>query len=310
MKCTFQMKINFHIFIYVPIINHWRLEEVVLKRKMKNTPVKPTFSQYKVFSASLFITWTCKCDVSYWVCLSINAYLINILRWAIHLISHELVKKSQSTAISNLSCFSWQALSPWRKTVRQNKHLDDPYYHAKHIYVQMNQPRTLLVFKSWDKSIALKRIYSEIPLLGPPNIKTFYPLKTLVWQFKLFFSSFSTTGVHLIRDHLWDCPKVVFKTTFGQSQRWSYYRNFTVLVCFFYNNSHKDDFYDVLEAFLYTNPLQKRGLFKEESCPSGHNSFSLLFFFLRIETLRNGRKKCLWQHLLPWKCIYSPEEEC
>ena len=60
------------------------------------------------------------------------------------------------------------------------------------------------------------------------KIKTFYPLKTLFWNFKLFFSSFSTTSVHLIGDHLWDCPKVVFKTTFGQSQRWSYYRNFTV----------------------------------------------------------------------------------
>ena len=55
-----------------------------------------------------------------------------------------------------------------------------------------------------------------------------HQLKTLFWKFKLFFSPFSTTSVHLIRDHLWDCPKVVFKTTFGQSQRWSYYRNFTV----------------------------------------------------------------------------------
>ena len=63
--------------------------------------------------------------------------------------------------------------------------------------------------------------YSEIPLLRPPKIKTFYLLKTLFWKFKLFFFPFSTTIVHLIRDHLWDCPKVVFKTTFGQSQRWS-----------------------------------------------------------------------------------------
>ena len=73
-------------------------------------------------------------------------------------------------------------------------------------------------------------VYSEIPLLRPPKIKTFYPLKTLFWNFKLVFSSFSTTSVHLIRDHLWDCPKVVFQTTFGQSPRWSYYRNFTVLL--------------------------------------------------------------------------------
>ena len=63
--------------------------------------------------------------------------------------------------------------------------------------------------------------YSEIPLLQPPKIKTAYLLKTLFAKFKLFFSSFSTPSVPLIKDHLWKCPKVVFKTTFGQSQRWS-----------------------------------------------------------------------------------------
>ena len=64
-------------------------------------------------------------------------------------------------------------------------------------------------------------MYSEIPLLRSPKIKTFYLLKTLFWKFKRFFALFSTLSVPLIRDHLWDCPKVVFKTTFGQSQRWS-----------------------------------------------------------------------------------------
>ena len=64
-------------------------------------------------------------------------------------------------------------------------------------------------------------IYSEIPLLRPLKIKTPYLLKTLFAKFKLFFSSFSTANVPLIRDHLWDCPKVVLKTTFGQFQRWS-----------------------------------------------------------------------------------------
>ena len=63
--------------------------------------------------------------------------------------------------------------------------------------------------------------YSGIPLLRPPKIKTPYLLKILFAKFKLFFSSFSTPSVPLIRDHLWDCQKVVFKTTFGQSQRWS-----------------------------------------------------------------------------------------
>ena len=49
--------------------------------------------------------------------------------------------------------------------------------------------------------------YSEIPLLRSPKIKTSYLLKTLFAKFKLFFSSFSTPSVPLIRDHLWDCPK-------------------------------------------------------------------------------------------------------
>ena len=74
------------------------------------------------------------------------------------------------------------------------------------------------------QEIPVKQQYrqqSEIPLIRPPNIKTFCPLKTLFVKLKLFFSSFSTDSVPLIRDHLWDCPKVVFKTTFGQSQRWS-----------------------------------------------------------------------------------------
>ena len=65
------------------------------------------------------------------------------------------------------------------------------------------------------------KIYSEIPLLRQPKIKTSSLLKTLFAKFKLFFSSFSTPNVPQIKDHLWDCPKVVSKTTFGQSQRWS-----------------------------------------------------------------------------------------
>ena len=57
-------------------------------------------------------------------------------------------------------------------------------------------------------------IYSEIPLLRPPEIKTSYVLKTLFAKFKLFFSLFSTPSVPLIRDHLWDYPKVV-SSVFG-----------------------------------------------------------------------------------------------
>ena len=35
---------------------------------------------------------------------------------------------------------------------------------------------------------------------------------------------YSTTVKSIYKDHLWDCPKVVLKTTFGQSQRWSLIR--------------------------------------------------------------------------------------
>ena len=69
-----------------------------------------------------------------------------------------------------------------------------------------------------DHSESFYTMYSEIPLSWPPKIKTFYLLTTLFWKLKLFFSSFSTPSVHLIRDHLWDCPKVVFKTTWTVSK--------------------------------------------------------------------------------------------
>ena len=100
-------------------------------------------------------------------------------------------------------------------------------------HVSCHQRTFLYFFAEWNNSAMQERnnsavmsdyfrnIYSEIPLLRPPKIKTFYPLKTLFVKLKLFFSSFSIPSVPLIRDHLWDCPKVVFKTTFGQSQRWS-----------------------------------------------------------------------------------------
>ena len=35
----------------------------------------------------------------------------------------------------------------------------------------------------------------------------------------------SSTVKSLYEDHLWDCPKVVLKTTFGQSQKWSLIRD-------------------------------------------------------------------------------------
>ena len=38
------------------------------------------------------------------------------------------------------------------------------------------------------------------------------------------YQQIGTTVKFLYYDHLWDCPKVVFKTTFGQSQGWSLIR--------------------------------------------------------------------------------------
>ena len=69
--------------------------------------------------------------------------------------------------------------------------------------------------------------YSKIPLLRPPKIKTNSPLKSIFKKFHSFFL-FSCTKCLLERDHLWDCSKVVLKTTFEQPQMWFYYRNFTV----------------------------------------------------------------------------------
>ena len=71
--------------------------------------------------------------------------------------------------------------------------------------------------------------YSKILLLRPPKIKTNSPLKSIFKKCESFFWCVFCTQCLLERDHLWDCSKVVFKTIFEQLQRWSYYRNFTVI---------------------------------------------------------------------------------
>ena len=40
----------------------------------------------------------------------------------------------------------------------------------------------------------------------------------------MYPSTTLNTVKSLYKDHLWNCPKVVLKTTFGQSQRWSLIR--------------------------------------------------------------------------------------
>ena len=76
-------------------------------------------------------------------------------------------------------------------------------------------------------------LYSKIPLLRPPKSKTNSPLKSIFKKFQSFFLCVFCTQCLLERDHLWECSKVVLKTTFEHSQRWSFYRNFTVYVSFF-----------------------------------------------------------------------------
>ena len=58
-------------------------------------------------------------------------------------------------------------------------------------------------------------------------------------MYQSFFLCVFCTQCLLERDHLWDCTKVVLKTTFEQSQRWSYYRNFTVIFFLNITNDHK-----------------------------------------------------------------------
>ena len=94
---------------------------------------------------------------------------------------------------------------------RRNKHL-----------IQLGSFQSHNINYSWT-------LYSKIPLLRPPKIKTNSPLKSTFKKCQSFFLCDFCTQCLLEGDHLWDCSKVVIKTTFEQSQRWSYYRNFTVV---------------------------------------------------------------------------------
>ena len=64
-----------------------------------------------------------------------------------------------------------------------------------------------------------------------------------------------TTVKFLYYDHLWDCPKVVLKTTFGQSQRWSLIRG-TVWV----ENEEKNNFNFTNKVFNGQDVLVLGGL--------------------------------------------------
>ena len=81
-------------------------------------------------------------------------------------------------------------------------------------------------------------MYSEIPLLRPPKFKTNSPLKSIFKKFQSFFRCVFCTQCLLERDHLWDCSKVVLKTTFEQSKRWSYYRKYTLFLGAFFEYLH------------------------------------------------------------------------
>ena len=54
------------------------------------------------------------------------------------------------------------------------------------------------------------------------TMDTFYPCYA---ELRLKIILLINTVKILYSDHLWDFPKVVFKTTFGKSQRWSLIRD-------------------------------------------------------------------------------------
>ena len=93
------------------------------------------------------------------------------------------------------------------------------------ILIQTGNCRYFSKFGKWLTAASPRKPTMKIQwnsaIIRPPKMKTFCQLKTLFDKFNLFVSSFSSPSTSLIRDHLLDCPKVVFKTTFGQSQRWS-----------------------------------------------------------------------------------------
>ena len=101
-----------------------------------------------------------------------------------------------------------------------------PFYDVLHYNTVLDTQR----FEDRSKKYVdyMYTIYSKIPLLRPPKIKTNSPLKSIFKKCQSFFLCVFCTQCLLERDHLWDCSKVVFKTTFEQSQWWSYYKNFTV----------------------------------------------------------------------------------
>ena len=91
----------------------------------------------------------------------------------------------------------------WNNLLRRQSSLP---FHRGFVYIKTEQAvkKVTALCKTWRKAY---QAYSKIPLLRPPKIRTFYLFKILFWKFKLFFSSFTTPSVHLIRDHLWTVQK-------------------------------------------------------------------------------------------------------
>ena len=151
-----------------------------------------------------------------------------VYQWVIHLISLNRSYKNYILEPDILHAI-------WRVKVRQ-------IHSYGHENILQSWVRDVAIFgglrqtKSWKAFFSLFSVLNQwawypnapstkkpiyiFPPLRPPKVRASYLLKTLFAKFKLFFSSFTTPSVPLIRDHLWYCPKVVLKTTFGQSQRW------------------------------------------------------------------------------------------
>lgn len=71
-------------------------------------------------------------------------------------------------------------------------------------------------------------VYSKLPQLRPPKIKTISLFTTFLLKLDFSFLHFSSLSFCPIWDRLRNCPNLVLKATFRQPHRWSEWRNFTV----------------------------------------------------------------------------------
>ena len=137
---------------------------------------------------------------------------------------------------------------------------------------------------AWIFDLQPAYMYSKIPLSRSPKIKTNYPLNSIFKKFQSFLLCVFCTQCLLKRDHLWDCSKVVIKTTFEQSQKWSYYRNFTVLLKLNPSKITETSLYTyhnntVLARIQFIDGFQDRNNYKQSFF---YITFAFLFLYMVV----------------------------